>query len=49
MVKINSTLLIEVLLIWMPNRSIRIFSRKSYPFIPVLPRNRVTRVGSSTN
>ncbi|CNN00888.1 Uncharacterised protein [Mycobacterium tuberculosis] len=49
MVKINSTLLIDVLLIWMPKRSIRIFSRKSKPFIPVSPMNRVTRVGSSTN
>ncbi|CKP24851.1 Uncharacterised protein [Mycobacterium tuberculosis] len=47
--KISNTLLIDVLLIWMPNRSIRIFSRKSYPFIPVAPINRVSRVGSSTN
>ena len=44
MVKINSTLLIDVLLIWMPKRSIRIFSRKSNPVIPVLPMNKVTHV-----
>ena len=36
-VKINNTLLIEILLIWIPNRPITTSLRNSYRFSPVLP------------
>ena len=45
----NSTVLREVLLIWIPYLSIRIWVLKVSPSQPVPPTAIVTRVASSTN
>ncbi len=46
---INSTLLVAVLLTWIPNRSIRASTLNASPLTPVSATYNVSRVGSSTN